>query len=121
MQDEDDTGTVLTTEQPGIAALLTQLGDDAATLARAEMRYLQAQAGERVAIAMPALLMLVASGVLILGVIIATMVGAMLLLKPFVGMLLAMVIVIAAMSLLAFVLYRTGRIRMARVFTKLEA
>jgi positive regulator of sigma E activity len=108
------------TTQPGIATLLTQLGSDATDFARAEVRYLQAQAGERVAIALPALYMIAASAVLALSVAVALVVGMILLLIPLVGTGPAILIVCAVASLLAWLLYRAARARMARVFRKLE-
>jgi hypothetical protein len=108
-------------EKPSIAALLTQLGDDATGFARAEMRFLQAQAGERASIAVPAMFMLAASGVLMLAVMVAVMIAALFVIAPVTGMPVAAFIVIASSALVAFLLYRAGRERMRRVFRKLEA
>lgn len=105
----------------GITELLSQLGDDATEFARAEIRYLQVQANERATIAVPALFMLAASAVLMLAVVVAVMVAAILLIAPYVGTALAVIIVIILASLCAFALYRAGRERMRRVFEKLEA
>jgi uncharacterized membrane protein len=106
--------------QPGIAALLSQLGVDATDFARAEVRHLQAQTEERISIAVPALIMIAASGVLLLAVIVTIMVGAILVLIPVTGLVLAIVIIVFAATIVAFLLYRAGRGRMARVFRKLE-
>ncbi len=107
-------------EKPGIATLLTQLSDDATSFARAEMRLFQAQASERAYIAMPALLMIAASGVLMLAVIVAVMIAALFVLAPFTGLALAALIVISVAALTAYLLYRAGLERMRRVFRKLE-
>ncbi len=105
----------------GIAELLSQLGNDTTAFARAEIRYLQAQANERATIAVPALFMLGASAVLMLAVVVAVMVAAILLIAPHLGATFAVIIVIILASLCAFALYRAGRERMRRVFDRLEA
>jgi hypothetical protein len=115
MQEEAETTT-----QPGIVTLLSQLGTDATDFARAEVRYLQAQAGERVAIALPALYMIAASVVLSLSVSVALVVGLILLLIPVVGTALSILIVCSVAGLAAWLLYRAARARMVRVFRKLE-
>jgi ABC-type siderophore export system fused ATPase/permease subunit len=108
-------------EKPGIAALLGQLSDDATNFAKAEMRLLQAQAGERASIAIPALFMLAASGVLMLAIVVAVVIAALFVLAPFTGMAIAALIVIIVSGVIAYLLFRAGRERMRRVFRKLEA
>jgi uncharacterized protein YacL len=105
---------------PGIGALLSQLGVDATEFARAEVRYLQAQTEQRISIAVPALIMLAASGVLVLAIIVAILVAAILALIPLAGLVLAILIVIVCATITAALLYRAGRSRMAQVFRKLE-
>lgn len=120
MQDSIDPDVEAEADKQGIAALLTQLGTDAGDFARAEMRYFRAQASERASIAIPALFMFGASAVLMLAVVVAIMVTVIILITPFVGQAIAMLIVITVAALAAFLLYRAGRARMSQVFRKLE-
>ncbi len=118
--DTDDQMSDVSTEKPGIGALLSQLTDDASHFARAEVRFLQTQAEERLSHAFPAIMMVSAAAAFAFAVVTSLLVALVLALAPFVGIIIAVLIIAAISSIAAFALFRLGRTRMHRIFRALD-
>jgi uncharacterized protein YacL len=102
--------------RPDIRSLFEQLSSDTASFARAEVRVLKAQVGERAAFAAPAMILFVAGVALIIGVVIALLLGVMLWLAPALGFGWAILIVVAAGVATSALLFKLGTNRISAMF-----
>jgi hypothetical protein len=107
-------------EHPGIAALITQLGDDARSFASSEMRWIKAEAGERAGHIAPALVLLIAAASLGAGSLIALLIGLILLLQDALGLGGAVAAVVAGGLVLAGLLGWLGGRRLKRIVRPLD-
>ena len=100
-------------EEPGVAALVTQLVDDTPELVAAEVGLYKAKAGERVQAYKGAAIFFAIAGVLALAALIALLVGLILTLATLIGPGLATLAVIGVTLLVAGVLSMIGVRRLA--------
>ncbi len=100
------------TEDEGIAALVSQLVDDARGLAGAEVALVKARVGERVAAYRNAAVFFVIAGVLALAALIALLVGLIMSLATLIGPGLATAAVVFGVLALAAVLAIIGKGRL---------
>jgi hypothetical protein len=104
--------------EPSVRALIGQLGADARAFARAEAAYVRAELGARASLLVPALIMIAVAGVLGLCALIALVLGLLLALAPYAGMLGATALISALAILVAFILYRLSAARFRSAFQK---
>jgi Putative Actinobacterial Holin-X, holin superfamily III len=108
------------TERPPLGALFGELANHTADFARAEIRYYQAQAGERASHALPALIAMAAGGIIAIAAIGALLVGLTLALTVSLGGFIASLVVFMAAVLVALLLFWFGKGRIKRAFRPLE-
>lgn len=101
-------------ETEGIAALVTQLVDDARGLASAEVALVKARVGERTSAYRNAAIFFVVAGVLALSALIALLVGLIISLSTLIGPGLATAAVVLATLAIAGVLAIIGKGRLSR-------
>ncbi len=95
-------------EKAGIGTLIGRLVEDGKGYVRAEFAYVKALAGERMRAAKSGVIFLVAGLVLLHGALIALFVGLVLSLATIIGPFWAMLIVVAAASVIGGVLAKIG-------------
>lgn len=99
--------------EEGIADLVTQLVEDARSLANAEVAVVKARVSERVAAYRNAIVFFAVAGVLALGALIAALVGAVMTLATLIGPGLATLAVVIAVLAIAGILALIGKSRLA--------
>jgi hypothetical protein len=103
--------------KPDLKNLLSQLATDSRDFARAEVAWVKAEAGSRVSIAIPGLILTVAAIALLFALIIAGLLGAMFALAPLIGLGWAVLAIVLAAGFIAFALAKLGSARLARAFS----
>lgn len=105
------------TLRPSLKELAEQLIADGKELADAELAHVRAQASVRSAIAVPALVMLLAGTALGAGTLVALLVGLVIWLAPLIGTGLAILAVSVGALVIAAILVKIGRARLATAFS----
>jgi hypothetical protein len=107
-------------ERPPLTSLFGQLADDTVNFARSELRYYQAEVGERTSHALPALVCLAIGAVIGVAAIGALLVGLMMAVAASLGIWLGVTLVSFGAILVAAVLFWVSKRHIKRAFRPLD-